>query len=1479
MNNDWFALIKTHNVSGARDRFETICGTLFKKIYHKKNVRLVKVNKGDGGIDVLIGDIGKEPIHVIQCKFFPDNFGDSQKRQIRESFKTAIESNEYEMNKWSLCVFCTLDLNENKWWVNWKSKMIKQYNLKDNFINLIDGDDLIDLLNEHNLYNSAFEKEDSIKIGEIHEKLTNDITLNQLEKSIKKASTFLLKVKNYFEKDPTSHIERTETKNIIHWVKNDLQQHTKNSEKNQKNILILEGEKGLGKSVILKDVYENLVNENYLILGIKADKYYAKTPKELENKLFLNEKITFSKIIEILNTYDKQLIVIIDQLDALSQTLSSSRENIQTYNRVINELTDEKDIRIIISSRTFDLKYDAELSIYKSSEYKNIKTSLLSKGDVQKTFNKFNVSCSVKKVIELLRTPNHLEIFCKLPNKNKINLNTLSSLKDLYDELWNSLVLNQKELQLDKVLYKIAVEMYEQQEIIIKKQFITNFNPELNYLLSNQLLTIEDNNIQFFHQTFYDYCFSRQFVENGNDIFTYLNQNQQNLEIRSIVKMVFEYLREYNHRKYIKYIKNILKSKKYRFHLKSLIISNLGFFDPTNEEKKLLETYILNKKKYEDVFVNSVFSEKWIEYLIENKVAEKYLFFEKNLFNSLFVLYKKQSFLKSNYFENFNYEKVIEEKRNTIWMIFRNNINKSPYQIITHLHNLPDFKDKNNFIERILYSLDNWEDERMLTYFENYLPFQEEPKGRDNFWYYKTMEKIFEYFPNYVFEKSKPIFISDFNKSEFWYSIEFPHEQEELIKKMYSLSSENTFNFLLSIYEEVINKNKQPQFYIEIDSPYYTCNKFYDGISSSTEGHIFIQEFLLKHLVSKKESKQYIINFYEKYKNSNSIHIVGLIILFFKEAIEDYINEIFELISIIHSKNGLNAYDNLFQLYIRQLIGSSYLYFSYIQKEKLTDILLSIKYPYDLRSWKYTDSDGNEKVNFSGYGKKLYLFLCLIPLEGINSNNKLKKRYLELKRIYKEVDANKALDHSTISTYGVGAPLKESAYLNMNLGSWKKSILKFDDDYVEGHGPKGGKTEHSRAFKDTVKQNPIKFYDFIFNFFEDERVSVDYLSSGIDGLIEGEFDPNRIKILYKKLINLDLDTPNTLYTIWKTGYLIQNKLIDKDIINFLKINALNHSNPEKPLNENDPLLDSLNSVRGAAIQKIIECYEHTAFSELIFETVEKATNDSQMSVKVAILQGVAYLNNLDIERSFKIFMKLVDGNNIELLKNSLTASQYFNNKYHNKMHSYFNDLMLHKNLHKNCYVIVWSWMNDKINDKKLYDRFIKKSKEAKLCALEMAEKNLMGKDGKINPKSLYILNSFLNQKDKEFASRYSGLILRKVNNGNFKKLYSFLNKYSKTNLCREEPKYFLDLLLGCVKDYPKECLKLVENINFNKVPSHSRGYYNNEPVQLILAIYSKLNLESKKNKKYIKKSLDIFDAMLTHRHLRASANNAIELTL
>jgi len=169
MNRNWIDFKSLHgNLAGAREAFEDACEALFKKIHQNEHVSQVKVKQGDGGIDIFIGELGVEPITVIQCKFFLEAFEESQQSQIRKSFKTAIESKKYALKEWILCLPRVIDIDENAWWFKWKKKQLQTYSKESEFIKLRNGNELIDLLKEHNLYNRVFKIDEAIKIDEIY---------------------------------------------------------------------------------------------------------------------------------------------------------------------------------------------------------------------------------------------------------------------------------------------------------------------------------------------------------------------------------------------------------------------------------------------------------------------------------------------------------------------------------------------------------------------------------------------------------------------------------------------------------------------------------------------------------------------------------------------------------------------------------------------------------------------------------------------------------------------------------------------------------------------------------------------------------------------------------------------------------------------------------------------------------------------------------------------------------------------------------------------------------------------------------------------------------------------------------------------------------------------------------------------------------------------------------------------------------------
>ena len=159
-------------IQGAREAFEKACESLIRKIHPNKNVQQIRVKLGDGGIDVYVGELGEEPITVYQCKFFLEEFDKAQHAQIRASFNTAIKSDKFELKNWILCIPKVLDIDETVWWTKWKIKQIKLNKKGTQFITLINGNELIELMSLYGIYSQIFEIEELNLTREIHKNVT-----------------------------------------------------------------------------------------------------------------------------------------------------------------------------------------------------------------------------------------------------------------------------------------------------------------------------------------------------------------------------------------------------------------------------------------------------------------------------------------------------------------------------------------------------------------------------------------------------------------------------------------------------------------------------------------------------------------------------------------------------------------------------------------------------------------------------------------------------------------------------------------------------------------------------------------------------------------------------------------------------------------------------------------------------------------------------------------------------------------------------------------------------------------------------------------------------------------------------------------------------------------------------------------------------------------------------------------------------------
>jgi len=93
--------------------FQQLCFAVMKEKYPNAGVRYPEGAAGDEGIDLFMGDLDYGST-VWQCKAFQVTvLGDSQKQQIRDSLRTAVE--KVKPRVWILCLNMNMDIKAARW--------------------------------------------------------------------------------------------------------------------------------------------------------------------------------------------------------------------------------------------------------------------------------------------------------------------------------------------------------------------------------------------------------------------------------------------------------------------------------------------------------------------------------------------------------------------------------------------------------------------------------------------------------------------------------------------------------------------------------------------------------------------------------------------------------------------------------------------------------------------------------------------------------------------------------------------------------------------------------------------------------------------------------------------------------------------------------------------------------------------------------------------------------------------------------------------------------------------------------------------------------------------------------------------------------------------------------------------------------------------------------------------------------------------
>ena len=109
--------------------------------------------------------------------------------------------------------------------------------------------------------------------------------------------------------------------------------------------------------------------------------------------------------------------------------------------------------------------------------------------------------------------------------------------------------------------------------------------PYLRQLASEGVLTYDGRHYGFGHESFFDYCFARVFVNRPESITSFLKSAERHLFRRAQVRQVLAYLRDADFRRYLRELEELVSDPGIRGHLKDLAFALLAeVSDPTDEE-------------------------------------------------------------------------------------------------------------------------------------------------------------------------------------------------------------------------------------------------------------------------------------------------------------------------------------------------------------------------------------------------------------------------------------------------------------------------------------------------------------------------------------------------------------------------------------------------------------------------------------------------------------------------------------------------------------------------------------------------------------------------------------------------------------------------------------------------------------------------------------------------------------------------------
>lgn len=1079
-------------------------------------------------------------------------------------------------------------------------------------------------------------------------------------------------------------IKRKEEDQIISWIEANA------DKKEPKRVGFVVGAPGIGKTALTNVVYNRIKNhQNYIVWGFKVDLVKFGDITDIENKMRLD--ISLTEAVQRCAAAKKRMVVIVDQIDALSLSLSSDRTPLSSLATFIKDISCIPNVRVLVSCREFDLEYDNTLNSIYSYSFGAEKWHInrFCADEVKQVLRQNGVPTEMSaQDLDALGTPQMLAAFLKVKALNlprglePVSLNFNS----LYGVLWNERIMKAKCHNTDShrllsCIDMIVNGMHSEQKISIPSARIESlYLNEVSYLCTEGFLRKSEHQLQFTHQTWFDYAYARRFSETGKQIIDELKGNHQGLFVRSQVTSVMNYLRTYDSVGYVYALKEILFNvsadgkPSIRFHLKSLALSGLlNQPNPTPAEKRLVEKILSSENSLGMVALKAVNTPEWAD------VALSAL--KKNGGWSASPKAYRDALLGNFSAIQFNYSDYFFSTMSDLLNVCSEDEIDA---VISQLH----FRN----IKSIPLKTQAFYTELIARYPDKI--------------YSSLLANMVREYPDLIAsEMVRAIRLIVANRKS-QYTSHFGVDYK--LKEVFELLEQRDPNAALSMCIEALN-------YISLDTAWKV--QLVDVIKSELF-HEYVRDlnpkmdyelpdFLFNHIVNTLERRLDTgddITSYLHYLIDSKIEPLVYAALC---VLADYPNQLSDLsYDTLINSGFINNSTSWVEYGICEVLRVTFPKFDTEQQKAIVDAILRVKNPMETKLCYEKNLrkrlEYGIPLTYEGLQCGTLLnaieenVLKSISLDAFHELSRLRRRFKRLEN---------SLPCST-KTFCGWQSLGKSHIAHMSLNAWRTSMQAYNtNNHIDFETPT--LTGQANAFKKEVTQNPDKFFEFILEIIGDDSIMMDYPIAGLHGMLDAErLDlAEQVMIEIIKWIGNNLERTDRNFTVHALLFAFTDRIPKKDLpqvfFDFLCHVVLekDDQNDATCLNEGHIEYDAINCTRGHAAYNLVKCQQYPQYSSQIFDILEQIALSANVTTRAAILLNFALLNTIDQDRSVKLFKVLTadyDSRLMSMPLHNLNPLLYYINYATDELIDYFEHAITTSGGRKTISVILWlAWHRHK----------------------------------------------------------------------------------------------------------------------------------------------------------------------------------------